>query len=67
MKRASGDVINGWQAGKTYPGVIFVQAEDADVVAGAVRTAMTGRPGRDVRPYGNGAAAEKVLDLLLHA
>jgi hypothetical protein len=34
MKRASADVINGWQDGKTYPGVIFVQAEAADVVAG---------------------------------
>jgi hypothetical protein len=35
MKRAHANVINGWQDGKTYPGVIFVQAEAADVVAGA--------------------------------
>ena len=34
MKRASIDVINGWQDGKTYPGVVFVQAESATVVAG---------------------------------
>jgi len=34
MKRASADVINGWQDGKEYPGVIFVQAESALVVSG---------------------------------
>lgn len=39
MKRASADVINGWQAGKTYPGVIFVQAEDAVVISGPDRGA----------------------------
>ncbi len=34
MKRASIDVINGWQAGKSYPNVVFVQTESAVVVSG---------------------------------
>lgn len=34
IKRASIDVINGWQAGKSYPNVILAQAESAIVVSG---------------------------------